>query len=76
MYIKARVTPNSTKETFEQTSEDSFKISVKEKAERNMANVKVIELLAHHFKVPPKNLRIINGHHSRSKLLSLSENKS
>jgi len=44
-----------------------FKISVREKAENNEANKRVIELLQEHFKT--KNVRIVNGHQSPSKLI-------
>lgn len=52
-----------------QESKDHFVVSVKEKAERNMANTRVIELVAEHFKVPKSKVRIVNGHHHPSKLL-------
>jgi uncharacterized protein YggU (UPF0235/DUF167 family) len=71
MYIKVNVIAGARKETFEQKSKDHFKISVKEKAERNMANTRIIELVALHFKVPTNKVRIINGHHHPSKLLSV-----
>ena len=73
MYIKAKVTPEAKKESFEKMSDDTFQISVKEKAQANMANKRVLELLANHFKVPTGKLRIINGHHSPSKLISILE---
>ena len=69
MYIKAIVTAGVKKESMIQKSSDQFLISVKEKAEKNMANKKVIELLALYFKVPRSKVRIINGHHHPHKLL-------
>ena len=71
MYVKVRAISGSKKENFEKISEDTFKISVKEKAQANMANKRILELLANHFKVPTGKLRIINGHHSPSKLISI-----
>ncbi len=68
-YIHAKVTAGVRKESVTQKSEDHFEISVREKAERNMANTRVIELVAEHFKVPKNKVRIINGHKSPSKLL-------
>lgn len=59
------------KESFVQKTEDSFEVSVKEKAERNMANTRVLEIIASHFKVPKNKVRIVNGHRSPSKLLVL-----
>ncbi len=71
MYIKVNVIAGAKKEIFKQKSKDHFDISVKEKAERNMANARVIELVAEYFKVTKNKVRIINGHHHPSKLISL-----
>jgi len=73
MYIHVKVTPNSKKEKFEQISDDHFEVHVREKAERNMANKRARELVAEHFCVPAGKVRIINGHHSPSKLISVEE---
>ncbi len=70
-YIKIIVTAGAKKEKFLEKSEDSFEICVKEKAQRNMANKKVTELVAKHFKIPVGKVRIINGHHHPHKLLSV-----
>jgi len=69
MYIKAIVTAGVKKENFTVVLSDYFKISVKEKAEKNMANKKIIELLASYFNVSKSKIRIINGHHHPHKLL-------
>ena len=68
-YIHVKVTAGARKEVFKQKSDDHFEISVKEKAERNMANAQVLELVAEHFKVPKNKVRIVNGHRHPSKLL-------
>ena len=54
MYVKVKVTPGSKKELFTKISDDHFEASVKEKAERNMANDRVRELVALHFGIPTK----------------------
>lgn len=68
-YIHVAVKAGVKKEIFKQKSKDHFEISVKEKAERNEANNRVLELVAEYFKVPKNKVRIINGHHHPSKLL-------
>lgn len=73
MYIHVFVTAGVKKESFKQKSEDHFEILVKEKAERNMANIRVMELVAEHFKVSKNKVRIVNGHHHPSKLLVIEE---
>lgn len=68
-YIHCKVTAGARREAFKQKKADHFDVSVKEKAERNMANTRVIELVAMHFKVPVNKVRIVNGHMHSSKLL-------
>ena len=79
-YIHVKVTANARKENFSPShggaskiSKDHFEISVKEKAERNLANVRVLELVAEYFKVPVSKVRIINGHKHPSKLIIVEE---
>lgn len=74
MYIHVKVKAGAGKESFKQKSEDHFEISVKEKAERSMANARVLELVAGYFKVPKNKVRIVNGHRSSSKLLVVELN--
>lgn len=38
-----------------------------------MANTKIVELLAEHFKISISRVRIINGHHHPSKLLIIED---
>ncbi len=70
MYIKAKVLAGSKKEYLKQKSIDHFDVAVKEPAERNMANRRVMELIAMHFKIPVGKVRLISGHHSLSKILN------
>ncbi len=71
MYVKVRVRTGAKKESVEQLTGDRFAISVKELAERNQANERVVELIAAHFKISPAKIRIKSGHHSPSKILSV-----
>jgi len=68
-YIHVKVTAGARKESWEKKSEDHFEASVKEKAKGNMANTRALELVARHFKVSLKKVRIVNGHRHPSKLL-------
>lgn len=72
MFIKIIVTAGAKKEKFEAESATRYKISVKEPAKQNLANKRVCMLVARHLKTALTNVRIINGHHSPSKLLSVS----
>lgn len=71
MYVKVRVQTHSKKETFEILEENRFNICVKEKSTQNLANRRVTELVAHHYKVPIKTVRIVSGHHAPSKIFSV-----
>jgi uncharacterized protein YggU (UPF0235/DUF167 family) len=73
MYIHTKVTAGAGKESFKIKSKDHFEIYVKEKAEGNRANTRVLEILASHFKVTINKVRIVNGHHHPSKLLIIEE---
>lgn len=71
MYVHARVRAGAKKEGLEILSDTQFRIAVREKAERNQANRRVCALLAAHFRVPLRAIKIINGHHGTSKVLSV-----
>ncbi len=70
MYLKLKVTPDSKKEKVEKTSEDSWHIWVKVLAENNAANSRILELVRLEF--PNTSVRIISGHHSPSKIVSIN----
>jgi uncharacterized protein YggU (UPF0235/DUF167 family) len=72
MYIKVKVQAGSKKELVVKKTADTYNISVKEKAERNMANKKVIEIMANLLGLSIKDIRIISGHQSPSKILSIN----
>ncbi|MDD4988992.1 MAG: DUF167 domain-containing protein [Candidatus Pacebacteria bacterium] len=71
MYIHIKVKTGARREEFKKISEDHFSVSVREKPERNMANKKICELVAEHFKNTLSKIKMISGHHSPSKILSV-----
>lgn len=71
MYFKAKVLAGAKKESFSLAGADACRISVREPAERNLANTRVRELVAEHFGVPAGKVRIVSGHHSPSKILAV-----
>ena len=75
MYVHVKVAAGASKESFSQKkkSVDHFEVSVREKAERNGANNRVLMLVASHFKVPVAKVRIVNGHRHPSKLLIVED---
>jgi uncharacterized protein YggU (UPF0235/DUF167 family) len=72
MYVRVLVKAGAKKESLTAESEDRLLVSVKEPAERNMANGRVRELVAAHFKVPLGKVRIVGGHQRPSKLISVA----
>lgn len=71
MYVKVKVTAGVAKESIKKVGENRYEIKVREKAERNMANKRVIEVVANLYEVPTNKVKIFNGHHSPSKLLTV-----
>jgi uncharacterized protein (TIGR00251 family) len=69
MYLKIKVIPEAKDEKVEQIKDDEYRIWVKVEAKNNRANERILEILREMF---PKNpVRIISGHHSPSKIVSI-----
>ncbi len=71
MYIHVKAKTEMRKEEVIQVSADHYEISVREPAERNLANKRILAILQTLF--PNKIIRIINGHHSKSKLIAVDD---
>ena len=71
MYIKVKVTAGAKKELIEKIKDDEYRIFVREPAERNLANERVCTLVAHEIGIARPKVRIVSGHHSPSKILSV-----
>ena len=72
MYIKVKVQAGAKKEDIKKKKEDTYIISVREPAERNLANIRICQIMASLFNVSVKNVRIVSGHQSPSKILSIN----
>ena len=70
MYIKTKVRTGSKEDKIIARSLDHFDIWVKDKPERNKANLKVIHILSQYLGVDAKYLRIIKGRTSQSKIIN------
>ncbi len=71
MYIKVHVVTGAKKEFVTRRGNDSYDVSVRELAERNMANRRVVELVAQDLGIVAGKIRIVSGHHSPSKILAV-----
>lgn len=71
MYIKVFVTPGAKREKVNEKG-DTLVIAVREPAERNMANARVRALIAMRTGKPLSKVRILTGHLSRAKMISIN----
>jgi len=71
MYIKVFVIPDAKREMVTEKDE-TLAISVREPASGNRANLRVREIVAERQKVPVGKVRILTGHHSRVKMISIT----
>ena len=71
MYISVHVSAGAKRELVEVLPKGRLKVSVKEPAERNMANKRVRELVAAHFFLPINKVRLISGHTSPAKIFDI-----
>ena len=69
MLIRVRVKAGARRERFAEMAPGKFEIDVKEKAEANAANARVRTLIARHFRVSEKSVRIESGHQRPNKTL-------
>jgi uncharacterized protein YggU (UPF0235/DUF167 family) len=75
MYVKVMVRAAAGRESLLVISSDHFEVTVKERPANNLANRRVAAIIAGHFQVPAWRVRVINGHHSPSKLLIVEGTK-
>lgn len=70
MLIKIKVKADSKTEKVEKKSDDLYFVSVKEKAERNMANRRVLQIMRELF--PGKRVNLVKGHQSPAKIVEIN----
>lgn len=71
MYIKVRVKAGAKRDEIEKVNENTYNVSVKADARQNMANKSVVRVVAKYLEIEENKVRIINGHQSPSKLISI-----
>jgi uncharacterized protein YggU (UPF0235/DUF167 family) len=69
VYIKVLVHAGAKREKVRRISLTKFEVSVTEPAERNLANRRVLSIIAEANNVGVGKVKIISGHHSPSKML-------
>jgi len=71
MYVRVEVKPGAKRESVMHVDEKTLAIAVKEPAERNLANMRVRELVAEEFSVAIGKVRMISGHRSPRKIFDI-----
>lgn len=71
--VRVKVRAGARKESFVEKEPGSFEIAVKEPAEDNRANRRVIELIVRRFGVPASSVRIRTGARSPRKTFLITE---
>ena len=72
MYVKVRAKPGAKKERIiEMGDERELTIHVREPAQQNFANRRIIEILAERFSVPNKSIQMLSGFRSPNKIFSI-----
>jgi uncharacterized protein YggU (UPF0235/DUF167 family) len=69
MYIKIKVKTGSRTEKVEKKADDLYFVSVKEEAERNLANERVLGIFREMF--PGKRVNLVKGHQSPAKIVEV-----
>jgi uncharacterized protein YggU (UPF0235/DUF167 family) len=75
MYVKVQAVTKAKEEKLEEVKPLYLKICVREKPERNLANTRIVSMVASFYGVGEEKVRIISGHHHHSKMLSISVKK-
>lgn len=73
MYVRVEVKPDAKKESVIQTDDKTYAISVREPASQNLANKRVVAILAEELGVPIGKIRLISGHRSPRKIFDIGE---
>jgi len=71
MKIRIHVKPRSSREGVDANPDGSFVVRVNAPPVEGKANERVVELLADHFRVPKRNVRIAVGTRGRTKIVEV-----
>jgi len=71
MRINVTVTPNAKVPMVTRIDGASYKVKVDARALEGRANERLVELLAKHFGVPERAVRIVRGDRARSKVVEI-----
>ncbi len=73
MRIKVKVKPNASKGEIVSVAENELIARVKSAPDRGQANAELIGLLAEFYHLPKKNIAIIHGQSTKTKLIEVNK---
>ena len=73
MYVNIKVITNSKIQQLTQLKPLYYKAKLRSIPEKGKANLELIDLIAKHFNCAKSEVKIISGHRSREKLLSIPD---
>ena len=73
MIVRVRVKADASRETMITISDKKMQIAVREPAEDNRANDRVRTMLAAHYGVTVREVRLLSGHHQPSKSFEIGD---
>ena len=71
MKFQIRVKPNSSMQKIEEFGDHRYLVYLESPAEKNEANIELINLMAKHLGVPASKLKIVSGLANRDKTLEV-----
>ncbi len=71
MHIKVRVVTGAPKEVIQKIEDDHIEMYLRQPPERGLANKRILEVMCSMY--PNRAVKIVNGHHSPSKLIEVSD---
>lgn len=71
MKVTVLAKPNSRKESIEVLPDGSLAIKVNAVPEDGEANLRIIEMLSEHFKIPKSRIDILSGHKGKKKIFNI-----
>ena len=69
--IRVKAHPKSKHESVTEISDQVLEIWVREPAENNLANHRILEIVGEFYEIPLHKLRMISGHHSWTKKIQV-----
>ena len=73
MYINVKVITNAKTTEITKIKPLYYKAKLRSVPEKGKANAELIEMLAKNFECKKSEIKILSGHHSREKLLSIPD---